>query len=200
MQPLFKSTSPDARPPWLRWYIPDRKEIVGKLLYLAGPPVGINTHRVGRRTWPCLNEFPALNWECPHCDRARRFTTWVPCITCEGPRQQIVIMGATTTWESVKTIRTHTFVRAAFCLELKPTIKILPDKLQLGKTSMGEVLRLDEGFTGDITRWLLHYWQWEELSRRFGEKYRESIKRRTARERAQYHGVIDFAMQPPVAS
>lgn len=189
MQPLFESSDPCSLPSHLQWYIPDPKEHTGKPLLLCGKPVGLYTHRVGRRTWPCLTQFKKLGRECPHCERSRRFTTWVPCLTISLPRKKIVLMGGEHTWKSVKAIEKNTLVTAHYAKMLKPTLVFAKDQTQLGKLQMEAAAREEIPEKGDITRWLLHYWQWAALTLWFGEAYRESLKTRHLRERAENHGV-----------
>lgn len=196
MQPLFPSSVPPDKAPELQWHIPDKNEHVGKTLLLAGPAVGLHTHRVGRRTLPCLNQWPKLAWECPHCERQKRFTAWVPVLSLGNDMRRLVLMGAQTTWESVKDVKPFSFVEYHFTKMLKPTMMFQASKLQVGLRTIQtatEELRHDQG---DVTRWLLHYWQWPELTRRFGQCFRESVRTRMMREKAEVYGAAEAQPRP----
>jgi hypothetical protein len=193
VEPLFGSTEPQILPPELCWFVPPSREWVGQSLLLAGRPITLLTHRVGRRTWPCLQQWPKLGMECPHCERSRRSTTWVPVVSCSVPHHKLVLMGGQKTWESVKGLELRSFVECHFARVIRPTLVFTKTKLPIGLALMKSVAeRLAVG-GGDITRWLLHYWQWSKLTTRFSQTYRESLKVRATRERSDSVGMGEFA-------
>lgn len=197
MEPLFGSCVFETLPPELHWSIPRDDEVLGKTLFLAGPPIALVTHRVGKRTWPCLHALPKVGRECPHCDRSRRKTVWVPVVTCQPPYQKLVLMGGEATMNSVIRIPPRTLVTCHLAKVIKATKVFARCSLQLGVKTfelMAEQLQADRG---DITRWLLHYWQWPDLTRWFGEAYRMSLKVKTLRERSEAHGMNVFGVGEP---
>jgi hypothetical protein len=101
-------------------------------------------------------------------------------------------MGGENTWNSVKLIERNTIVTCHLAKTLKPTLAFAKDTTQLGRLQLEAAAREEIPEKGDITRWLLHYWQWPALSLWFGEVYRESLKMRSIRERAENHGVELF--------
>lgn len=188
--PLFGSSPRDPAPPALRWRIPKHSELVGQRVALAGLPIALHTHRVGKRTLPCLRDLPALGIECPHCERSRGRKCWCPVVPVDiplTPRPLWIVMGATTLEDSVKQVRRGELCQAGRALTLKPTwvLKLLPDQSEQA-LGLG-ILSRDVPERGDITRWLLHYWQWPLLAEKFGEKFRESIKTRGLRETSEAH-------------
>lgn len=185
LEPLFGSSEPRQLPEELEWHIDDRTQHVGKTQLLAGRPVGLNTHRVGRRTLPCLYEFPDLGWECPNCDRQVRFTCWVPLVCTDHPARKHVVMGAERTWQSVKTIKDRCLVEFHMVKVIRATPFFQKCTTQFGLSTLQRLLDVIACDSGDITRWLLHYWQWPELTRRFKQQYRESIRSRSIRERSE---------------
>jgi len=194
MQPLFESCVFETLPPELHWQVPRDTDVLGKTLFLAGKPVALVTHRVGYRTWPCLNALPKLGRECPHCDRSRRKTVWVPVCTVVAPYQKLVIMGGEATFNSINKIPPHTLVECHLAKVIRPTKVFNRVTLNIGikvAESVAKELHVDKG---DITRWLLHYWQWPDLTRWFGEAYRLSLKNKTLRERAEAHGMEVFGL------
>jgi hypothetical protein len=188
MDPLFSSGQFDSKLPHMRWFIPKDKAHIGQSLVLAGKPVGLWTHRVGRRTWPCLKNWPSLDKECPHCERSRRWTTWCPCLPLADPARQLILMGGETTWKSLNGVKRGEIIICKVAMMLKPTIMFVKHALQVGTSTARLGAVMQEIGNGDITRWLLHYWQWTDLARWYGETIRESIKSRTARERAEADG------------
>ena len=195
MNPLFQSGAPRPKHPHLCWHIYNLNEFIGQPMLLCGRPIGLNTHRVGRRTWPCLNDFPALGRECPHCDRAVRFTTWVPLMPTKRPYKLVVIMGGQTTWDSVEFLKPGQVVEGHWARTLKPTPMFKREVTQLGVGQLNEAAKEEVPLKGDLTRWLLHYWQWPALSQWFGEVYRESVKVKNARERAELHGMSTLGVK-----
>lgn len=190
MEPLFGSTPPQSLPPHLRWHVPDKPgEWCGKGLLYPGGAVTLRTHRVGRRTWPCLNQWPALGRECPHCDRSTRSTTWVPVVSCSSPNQKLVFMGGETTWKSVERMEHGIIVECHFAKTLRPTLVFGKHSIQIGVGALSRAAEEVGRGRCDITRWLLHYWQWSDLSKWYNELYRESVKVRSTRERAEFHGM-----------
>lgn len=189
-KPLFESVHDEPKPPELRWRIAKDEEVRSQPLVLAGKPIALYTHRVGRRTLPCMKSLPMLAWECPHCERSAQKKCWVPIININmnphAPELR-VIMGATTLEASVQKVKPGTLIAVKKVLHLKPTWAVFEE----GDQSMQAVaLGLIGKYVperGDITRWLLHYWQWPELTRAFGEVYRLSLSRKLHEERAEQH-------------
>jgi len=198
MQPLFGSFRPNLLPPHLRWHIPPSKDLVGKPLLLAGRPVALPTHRVGRRTWPCLCAFPALARECPHCERTRRITVWVPLLNISGQMTKIVLTGGSHTDDSIQKIKAGTVVECHYARVIRATLVFHQAPCQLGVKTFAEAGKMMDEDKGDITRWLLHYWQWPELTEWFGEQHHDSLKMKALKERAEYHGMNVFGV--PVAA
>ena len=189
-KPLFWSVDAEPLAPELRWRIATPKDVIGKKWAVAGKPISLYTHRVGRRTLPCLRCFPTLGMECPHCERSRALKCWCPVIPLdleETPPPLRVLMGATTLHNSLKLIKPAESVNIGRALTLKPTWIVTrpldrsldPIALSLCANHVPE--------RGDITRWLLHYWQWAALTVAFGEKYRESIRNKSDRETREAH-------------
>lgn len=196
MKPLFPSTPLKSKDPDLAWHIDPPKEFLGQSLLLAGKAVGLYTHRVGQRTWPCLYQWPRLGRECPHCERATRFTCWVPVVPFGKPNQRSVITGGENTWKSVECLEPRIAVEIHMVKVIRLTPVFFKHKLQIGLAIIDRVAESLHGNTGDITRWLLHYWQWSDLTKWFGEAYRESNRNRTMRERADSHGLDVFKESP----
>jgi len=195
MEPLFDSRSPRPAAPHMCWRVHSAADYIGKAMLLAGKPIGLNCHRVGRRTWPCLGEFPRLGKECPWCDRAMRFTTWVPLMDSSRPYKLVVIMGAQTTYDTIQFLKPGQVVEVHWGLTLRRTPIFRREVTQCGVGQLNDVAKKEVPLRGDITRWLLHYWQWPALTEWYGEKYHESIKCRNARERAEMHG-LDHLRKP----
>lgn len=189
MEPLFEGREPRPDVPYLNWHVYDPSEFIGKPMLLAGQVIGLTCHRVGKRTIPCLGEFPRFGRECPHCERPQRFTTWVPLMEARHPYRLVVIMGAKTTWESVKQMKRGQVVEPHWGLTLKRTPIFRREVTQLGVGQLNETAKKEVPLRGDITRWLLHYWQWQWLTEQFGEVFRESVRVRQARERSELHGI-----------
>jgi len=189
-KPLFDSVNEEPKPPELRWRIAKPEEIIGQQLVLAGKPITLYTHRVGRRTWPCLKSLPMLVRECPHCERSAQQKCWVPVVNINmnphAPELRI-LMGATTLSASVKNIKPGSLIHAQRALQLKPTWCVRLDADQsMQAVALGLLSRYIPE-RGDITRWLLHYWQWAEITRAFGEVYRMSLKLKLKAEDAEAH-------------
>lgn len=189
MDPLFGSRDPRPTAPHMAWRIHDTSEYVGKPMLLAGKVIGLNCHRVGRRTLPCLTEFPKLGRDCPHCERPLRYTTWVPLMDTRRPYSLVVIMGAKTTHESIQFLKPGQVIEPHWGLTLKRTPIFRREVTQIGVGQLNDIAKNEVPLRGDITRWLLHYWQWPALSQWFGEKYQESVRSRNQRERAELHGL-----------
>lgn len=193
MLPLFSSSEPVQLPPHLGWHVPERAaDYAGKPLMLAGKPIALWTHRVGRRTWPCLNQWPNLGVECPHCDRTRRTTCWVPVLCVHPPRRILCIMGGETTYESIKPHKVGTIVEFHYARVIRSTIVFKRETTQLGQLIHKQLMAEEVPASGDITRWLLHYWQWPYLTALYGEQHRDSINVRMRREKADSHGMETF--------
>lgn len=188
--PLFGSVETEERPPELRWRIAKPEQIIGQQLVLAGKPVTLYTHRVGRRTWPCLRSLPMLVRECPHCERARAKKCWCPVVNFKvnplAP-ELLIIMGAETLANSLKSIKPGFLIHAQRALQLKPTWAVRQDCDQSAQSVALGLLAKYIPERGDITRWLLHYWQWAEITKAFGEVYRMSLKVKLRHEEAELH-------------
>lgn len=98
-------------------------------------------------------------------------------------------MGGETTWKSVKDLELRRLVVCHYAKTLKPTLVFGKDTTQLGLSAFNRIAKEDIPCNGDITRWLLHYWQWSDLSKWFGQVFRESLKLKLMRERAESHGL-----------
>lgn len=189
-KPLFSSVSIEPVPPELRWRIATPAELINRPLVLAGKPITLYTHRVGRRTLPCLKSLPLLRMECPHCERSRNPKCWAPVFDAEtfsATMHLRIIMGAGTLDAAVKGIFPGDNIEAFRARQLKPTWCV---KLADYHVPVAFNQQLIDNYIperGDITRWLLHYWQWPEVTRGFGEVYRESIKRKQIREEGERH-------------
>jgi hypothetical protein len=190
---LFFSVDAEPLAPELRWRIATVKEVIGKKYALAGKPISLYTHRVGRRTLPCLRCFPTLGWECPHCERARALKCWCPIVPLDleqTPPPLRVLMGATTLHNSLKFIKVAETINVGRALTLKPTW-IVTRSAQQDLDAIGLSLCANHvPERGDITRWLLHYWQWPKLTTAFGEKYRESIRVKSDQETRDAHKML----------
>jgi len=191
-KPLFHSVETEPTPPELRWRIAKPADVVGKAYALAGKPISLYTHRVGRRTLPCLRSFPALAIECPHCERSRALKCWCPVVPLDleqTPPKLHVLMGATTLADSLRFIKNATPINIGRALTLKPTWIVRPrDDKELEAVAVSLCANYVPE-RGDITRWLLHYWQWPTLSAAFGERFRESIRVKSDRERSEAHKI-----------
>jgi len=189
-KPLFETVDSEPLPPEARWRVAKPEEVIGRQLVLAGKPIALYTHRVGRRTWPCLRSLPMLGKECPHCERARAKKCWVPFVHLDCNPHAIdlrILMGATVLEASVKGLKPGCLIHAGRCLQLKPTWRVSLDTDQTMQPIGLGLLAKYVPDRGDITRWLLHYWQWAEVTRAFGEVYRESVKNKLHRETAESH-------------
>lgn len=189
-RPLFQGVETEPKPPNLRWRIAKDEEIKGQPLVMAGEAIPLYTHRVGKRTLPCLRSLPMLKMECPHCERSRNLKCWVPIINLNmnlSAPELRVVMGANTLAESAKGVKRGTIIAIKKVLHLKPTWCIFPEADQTMQViGMGLTAKYVPE-RGDITRWLLHYWQWPEITRAFGEVYRESQRKRLLREEHERH-------------
>lgn len=188
MKPLFGSSDPTPLSPELRWFIPPRDGLTLKPMILAGAAVGLHTHRVGFRTLPCLHQWPDLGLECPHCERSRRFTCWVPVVPIHDADKQWVVMGGLNTYQSVKKFERGHLVECVNAKVIKPTLIFRSFNHPMSVVGINRASEKWNPYFGDITRWLLHYWQWPALTTCFNEKHRESRKVSAAKERARENG------------
>lgn len=195
MEPLIPSTPPVELPACLNWRTIKVKPGMTGPLILAGPVAGFYTHHPADRTLPCLKRMPRCSLPCPWCRFPTRFTSYTPVIDPNAKkRKKLVVQGGKRTYESVvngtpgQTVgtargdgETDTVFFRAWPEQLHPSV----------------VNRFRDDIPTDITMYLLHLWQWRDLTEHYGQQFYPSIltqeiemgldKRRTIKPR-EAHG------------
>lgn len=174
MEPLFSSAPPPDLPQHLRWRcVKVPKGINGPFL-VAGPGWSGAAHYSAGRTLPCLKFLPGCRLSCPNCHKVRRFVCYLPLWSLKATKQsQVVIQGAKRTWQ--------TFVSSKF----GDMVNVIRggnerDTPLIGECKLAEPTLDRSKFSRrgpqDLTRYLLHLWQWRELTESFGELFHASIR------------------------
>lgn len=173
MEPLFPSQAPQSLPEHLRWRTIRLKAGTLGPVMLAGPPVGVYTHHPSTRTVPCLRTLPGCSLQCPWCRFSKRFSVWVPVFDFNARKQtQLVVLGGKRTYESIAAAAPGTLVTVTRGEKDRDTPLFRPAPEQRLSTSAAKFIGV---CPVDITRYLLHLWQWRELTEHFGEQFYPSI-------------------------
>lgn len=141
---------------------------------VAGPGWSGQGHFSGKRTLPCAKKLPGCTLECPLCRRPQRFVAYLPVFSLRATKQpQLVIQGAK---------RSHaTFTQFKFG-DIVAVVRGNADRdtaLFVASRPDGPTLDLDKfkkRGPQDITRYLLHLWQWRDLTLSFGETFYPSSR------------------------
>jgi hypothetical protein len=174
MKPLFDSLPPPDLPLHLRWRCIKVPPGTHGPYMVAGPGWSGTGHYSGKRTMPCAAKLPGCRLECPLCRRAQRFVCYLPVFSLRATKQpQLVIQGAK---------RSH----ATFCTfkfgDIVSVVRGNADRdtpLFVGSKHSEPTVDTDKfrkRGPQDITRYLLHLWQWRELSESYGEVFYPSSR------------------------
>jgi hypothetical protein len=173
MEPLFSSQAPQELPPYLRWRTIKVRTGTHGPLVLAGPPQGLTTHHPAGRTVPCAARLPGCSIVCPWCRFTKRFTCYVPLFDPSQRKQdRIVVMGGKRTWESVAGMQPGSLVCMLRGSGERDTTLFRPWNEAVHPAVHH---RWVKQCPQDITRYLLHLWQWRELTESFKAEWFPSI-------------------------
>jgi len=170
---MFPSVEFETLPPELRWRC-ERIEAGGTVSgWIAGPMVGIRGHWDGFRTQPCRAHLTggAMLCDCQVKPMNNRVVGYVPLLTRD--REKLVVIVSAGVAKRVKEIKPGTPVKFGRTLKKKTplTVELLRDEA-LG---VEDTKRMKHIACHDISSYLLHLWQDEQLTRFFGQEYRRSL-------------------------
>ena len=141
---------------------------------LAGPVIGLYTHHPGERTIPCLARLPHCTLPCPYCRFQLRYTSYTPVIDPSVRRQQnIVIQGGKRTYQSIVGGSAGQTWQVARGSGETDTPLFRPADPQLASWAAG---KWHKGFPFDVSRYLLHLWQWRDLTEHMGHQFYPSLR------------------------
>lgn len=174
MEPIFPSAPAPDLPPHLRWRTIKVRPGIHSGYMLAGAPVGVICHFSGSRTLPCVAKLTNGQMSCPLCKKPKRFVCYVPLLSLTSKKnRQHVIQGAKRTHESCSGIAAGELVNVFRGNAERDT----PVIQKATSAPIGvDLTTLRKKTPYDITRYLLHLWQWRELTERFGEHHFASAR------------------------
>lgn len=174
MEPLFESAPPPDLPPHLRWRTVKVPPGAHGPYMVAGSGWSGTTHYTGKRTVPCLRGLPRAKLECPYCKSVKRFACYLPFWNVGAVKQQmIVVQGAKRTQQTFSAFKVGDLINVVRGKAERDTPLIVAAKPSGPTCDLDKFRRRGPQ---DITRYLLHLWQWRELSEAFGELYYPSIR------------------------
>jgi hypothetical protein len=174
MEPLFDSQPPPDLPDYLRWRCIKVPAGTHGPYMVAGPGWSGSVHYSGKRTLPCLRKLKGCKMDCPLCKRTERFACYLPTWSLTATKQpRIVFQGAKRTFATWKAFKFGDVVSVVKGNAERDTVLFVPSRATGPTLDMEKFRKKGEQ---DITRYLLHLWQWRDLSEHYGQPFYPSVR------------------------
>lgn len=173
MEPVIPSNDPPDLPECLDWRTVKVPPGINGPFMVAGPAWHGEAHFVVKRTLPCPAKLRGCKLQCPYCHKVRRFACYVPLYslkTVKNPR--MVIQGAKRTLATFKAFKVGDLVNVVRGKLERDTPLFTAAGASAPTVDLDKFKRRG---SFDVTPYLLHLWQWRELTESFGQLFRPSI-------------------------
>lgn len=174
MEELFDSQPPPDLPMHLCWRCVKVTPGSHGPFMVAGAGWGGAAHYNGKRTLPCVAKLPKAKMECHLCKRVQRYAFYAPVFAVTALKQQmIVIQGAKRTEASFKLFKFGELVQVMRGKGERDTAVFVKGDHRGATLDLEKFRRRGPQV---ITPYLLHLWQWRELSEAYGQHYYPSVR------------------------